>query len=304
MRRLYNQLKSEKMLQITDIENQQVWTKLIVGLIRLSGSCLYLVGFKGFWRVSKYLGSLTNSTITIKRDELFLTFNMQDPYWNRLVYKNYVYEPEIFTFISDNYNRFDSFIDIGANIGYWSLQAKKKGGFNRVVAIEPNPNVCSQLRNNVRDNNAEINILECAVGAKAGSANLYVGHHVWDHAAASLNRIQGSNVIVHEVTVLNLDLYILKEFQSNEKILIKLDIEGAEAALFRESNFIYDKRISFIYEDHGSDMSCIATDWLLNNSSREIFMLTSSGSNVKIDSVKQLRSLKTDKSRGYNLICL
>ena len=304
MHGLSNQLKSVRMLQVTDIQNQQMWTKLIVGLIRFSGRCLSLVGLKGFWRVSKFLGSLTNTTITIKRDDLFFTFNMQDPYWNRLVYKNYVYEPEIFTFIIGSYNRFDSFIDIGANIGYWSLQAKKEGGFNRVVAIEPNPNVCSQLRNNVRDNNAEINILECAVGAKAGSANLYVGHHVWDHAAASLNRIQGANVIAHEVTVLNLDLYISREFQSNEKILMKIDIEGAEAALFRESDFIYDKRISFIYEDHGSDMSCNATDWLLNNTTREIFMLTSRGSNIKIDTIKQLRSLKTDKSRGYNLICL
>ena len=304
MLKMFYHRRSAKSLQIIEIETQQIRTTIVVALIRFSGACLYPFGFKGFWRISRFLGSLTKTMITIKKNGILLSFNMQDPYWNRLVYKHYVYEPEISTYISDNYKRFDSFIDIGANIGYWSLQAKKRGGFNRVVAIEPNPNICDQLRNNVKKNFEDINILECAVGATAGTAILFVGHHIWDHAAASLNQIQGINVIEHEVTVLNLDLYISKEFGLSEKILVKLDIEGAEAALFRQSDFIYDKRISFIYEEHGSDLSCAATDWLLNQASREIFMLNSSGLNVMIESVKQLQVLKKDKSRGYNLICI
>ena len=71
-----------------------------------------------------------------------------------------------------------TFVDVGANVGgyaFWMLS--RLGASGRVVAVEPNPDLCRQLRFNVRTNKAEdrVRVVEAAVGAERGTGTLLLG---------------------------------------------------------------------------------------------------------------------------------
>ena len=67
------------------------------------------------------------------------------------------------------------FVDIGANIGYYSLNAARLGA-QKVIAIEPNPTILSRLNDNIALNNlsSKIAVHDVAVGAETGVANLTI----------------------------------------------------------------------------------------------------------------------------------
>ena len=65
--------------------------------------------------------------------------------------------------------------DVGANIGYYTLElARRVGSAGSVVAFEPSPNNLERLRAAVAGNN-QITVMPCALGAKAGKAHLRQG---------------------------------------------------------------------------------------------------------------------------------
>ena len=71
-----------------------------------------------------------------------------------------------------------TFVNVGANVGgyaFWMLS--RLGASGRVVAVEPNPDLCRQLRFNVRTNRAEdrVRVVEAAVGAERGVGTLLLG---------------------------------------------------------------------------------------------------------------------------------
>ena len=66
-----------------------------------------------------------------------------------------VWEPAITSFVRQTLQAGDVFVDIGANIGYYScLAAKLTGSTGRVHAIEASPTICTILEENLRINQA------------------------------------------------------------------------------------------------------------------------------------------------------
>jgi FkbM family methyltransferase len=70
----------------------------------------------------------------------------------------------------------DTFIDIGANCGIFSLTASRiVGAGGRVVAIEPNPAMVERLRFNIEANAFDnVTIVEAAVGESIGEATFHL----------------------------------------------------------------------------------------------------------------------------------
>jgi len=125
----------------------------------------------------------------------------------------------------------DTFVDIGANIGYLSaVAAGIVGVTGRVYSFEPVPGPFSRLRN-VASLNQEyhITVNQCALGAEDGSAKI---------AVTNLANI-GWNTIVPgfmsqdtikesiDVPVLRFDNFVEKNSLKNIS-LIKIDTEGYE----------------------------------------------------------------------------
>ena len=122
------------------------------------------------------------------------------------------------------------FVDIGANIGYYALNAARLGA-DRVLAIEPNPMILARLQDNIALNklSSKIKVHEVAVGATKGVADLIISEN--DFGSSSIvNKTVGENHINVQVKPL---IEILKQEGAKMADVIKIDIEGMEdRALF------------------------------------------------------------------------
>jgi FkbM family methyltransferase len=115
------------------------------------------------------------------------------------------------------------FVDIGANMGFFSLFAAKRGA--DVVAIEPNPALAARLRANIgRNGFSRTRIFECAVGVKDESLFLACGPdlgggHIEGEQTSSPHRVP--------IRVRPL-LDVVNEAGLRRIDVLKIDIEGYE----------------------------------------------------------------------------
>jgi FkbM family methyltransferase len=121
-------------------------------------------------------------------------------------------------------------IDVGANIGYYSLQfAKLVGASGRVLAFEPDPDNYRLLCQNVaRNGYANVTTIPKAVSSQSGTLRLFRNpHNKGDHRVYAGSE-PGREVV--EVEAVSLDEYV---GQLNLPIdVIKFDIQGAEGSAF------------------------------------------------------------------------
>lgn len=119
------------------------------------------------------------------------------------------------------------FIDIGANIGAYSLfVAAKAGRGARILAVEPQPDVFSRLTYNIAQNPfGTIKAVACALADKPGELTLFIDPaNRGESSVRILSSSVGSTVRVPATTLL-----ALAEGEGYDRLdAIKLDVEGAE----------------------------------------------------------------------------
>lgn len=113
-----------------------------------------------------------------------------------------------------------TFIDVGANIGYYSMLAATAG--SKVHAFECNPNLTPYIRDSAYVNQLDIEVHGVALGDKDDTATLSVNFE--NIGGASLMDLPSTNE-THEVQVRTLDGE-LKDLGAN--FIIKVDVEGFE----------------------------------------------------------------------------
>lgn len=120
----------------------------------------------------------------------------------------------------------DVFVDIGANIGGYSMwSAKFVGNRGKVISLEPQPKVFERLKTNA-DLNPELNIIPLNVAAGEETATLMMSISPTNDGEASLRRMgQGGGFV--EVKVLPL-LDIIKGQNVDKIKAFKIDVEGYE----------------------------------------------------------------------------
>ncbi|MEM1661238.1 MAG: FkbM family methyltransferase [Candidatus Bathyarchaeia archaeon] len=122
----------------------------------------------------------------------------------------------------------DVFVDVGANVGYYTLLAAKKGC--KVVAIEPIPQTNTVLRINLRLNrlggNVDV-INKCAWSSKKSMKLIIPQGKYYGLSRVLLNDIEG---IVVEVECIDLDSVLHDQLDVR---MIKIDVEGAEYEVLR-----------------------------------------------------------------------
>jgi len=125
------------------------------------------------------------------------------------------------------------FVDIGANIGKYTVMVGKRLGSNgKVIAIEPEPENFQALLKNVEANRLQnvvpLNIACCSAN---GEARLYLHRYAPGlHTMAANHKRQ----LCREVIVPGRTLdSILNEFAIEKVKLIKIDVEGAELEVLK-----------------------------------------------------------------------
>ena len=119
-------------------------------------------------------------------------------------------------------------VDIGANIGYFTLLAAELvGSSGTVYAFEPEPNNYALLNKNIHLNSySNIQPAETAVSDECGSTQLFLS--AMDNGSHSIHDAAARGVAAtHLVATTTLDAFLEGEGWPNVD-LVKIDVEGAE----------------------------------------------------------------------------
>jgi len=147
-------------------------------------------------------------------------------------------------------NKEDLFLDIGANVGAYTVLAAGHVGAN-VIAIEPIPATFLSLQKNIQVNNLQdkVTALEAGAGAKEGllrfTSNLDTVNHV---ASQSKEEVIPNTIQVRMVTIDS----VLKD--KKKPTMIKIDVEGFETEVLNGmQNTLEDYKLkAVIIELNGS----------------------------------------------------
>ncbi len=140
------------------------------------------------------------------------------------------YEPYFTKLLLRNIGLGDTVFDVGANIGFDTINmAKKVGPRGRVFAIEPEGDNFEILKKNIATNKLDnVILIKAALGEKDRQIKLYKSRENYgDHKVYN----DGSKRLTEIVEVKMLD-NLVKEYEINKISLIKSDTQGYEPAVF------------------------------------------------------------------------
>ncbi|MDQ4145440.1 MAG: FkbM family methyltransferase [Actinomycetota bacterium] len=159
------------------------------------------------------------------------------------------YDSELSRIIGRFLDETDGLIDIGANLGYFSLLAAWRYPQKPVLAIEPNPYLCTLITASIQANGFEnVRLRATAAGAAAGYGRL------------ELDPRRSSNAVVHEdgdrggaelIPITTVDA-IFAGLPTAVRPLLKVDVEGMEVDVLRGSSAAFGRRCPMICEVFGS----------------------------------------------------
>jgi FkbM family methyltransferase len=143
-----------------------------------------------------------------------------------------MYEPEVTSYINEYLKAGQTFMDIGANNGYYTLIASQIiGDLGKVISIEPNPTALKRLEQNVLENEIKnVSIFKIALSDFNGYENLYLNNEDEDNLTSLIPNIEKMPTSKVEVRKFD-DL-----FKDENIDLIKMDVEGSEISIIRGMN--------------------------------------------------------------------
>jgi FkbM family methyltransferase len=148
---------------------------------------------------------------------------------------NGCFEPKTLGLITSVLREGDCFVDVGANVGQFSLAAARcVGASGRVIAIEPSPSICAELLVNRRLNGFEdkIEVIAAALAEDDGCIRFEVPPP--DNRGMSAELEPKNKGLVETFIVPGLQLAKLLQSIEVDKIkIVKIDVEGAELRVLR-----------------------------------------------------------------------
>jgi FkbM family methyltransferase len=153
----------------------------------------------------------------------------------------------------------DRFLDIGANIGYFTIfGAALAGGTGHVHAFEPNPRTYEVLARNVRMNRFShvCTLHQCALGERPGTATIHT--FLRNQASSTLSTLPDHLLAEWQERPVDVDvpLTTLDSIFTNRHDLfscIKMDAEGSEAMIWAGGRRFF--------RDHITDRTIVLLEW-------------------------------------------
>jgi FkbM family methyltransferase len=180
-------------------------------------------GFVGAWEW--YINRAHLAKVEILGRPMYL--DLRDKGFARPLYESGVHEPAETEFLAKALRPRMTFVDIGANIGYYTLLgAAAVGKEGKVIAFEPEPHNLELLKKNIALNRFSNVVIENkAISDRAGPAELFLSEdNIGDH------RIYRAEVARPSISIesTTLDDYVGQRGLRVD--VIKMDIQGAEFA--------------------------------------------------------------------------
>lgn len=190
--------------------------------------------FKSFWT--------GGDIIEIQGSKMYINPKEQDPMMRQTLQTyalSSTWEKETTKLFEKIVKEGDVIVDMGANVGYFTLlSAKLVGEKGKVFSFEPNPKNFEYLTKNIELNGYRNIITEQkAVSDRNGKTELFIcpydsGHHTINKADGIEAYRQGRKGKTYsiETETVRLDDYVRNRIEKID--VIKIDIEGAEALAF------------------------------------------------------------------------
>jgi FkbM family methyltransferase len=141
------------------------------------------------------------------------------------------YEKFEYEMVEKLVNNGDNFFDIGANIGWYSINIGKAKKNSKIYCFEPIPRTYKQLQNNIKLNLIN-NITTHNIGLSNKKGEFIFYYYIEGSGnASSINLTERENIKTIQCKVITLD-----EYTEENKIrvdFIKCDVEGAELLVFQ-----------------------------------------------------------------------
>lgn len=154
-----------------------------------------------------------------------------------------LFEPEAMAFVLHSLRPGDLFVDIGANIGAYSIMAAGAVGAD-VLAIEPVPETFAQLVANVRFNGLEVDARQCGVSSERGEIHFTTAHGCQNKVASPAGTESTIAVRVEK----------LDAICSRTPAIIKIDVEGHEPAVLEGAKQILSSsELRAVVMENGGD---------------------------------------------------
>ncbi|HUN21939.1 MAG TPA: FkbM family methyltransferase [Anaerolineales bacterium] len=145
--------------------------------------------------------------------------------------KGLVYEAEVFNFLASKVKSYEAIVEIGANIGIYTCYFSAIAKTAEIYVFEPSPKAYSRLLNNLAHNpNPNVHTYNVALSKDTGFQSFYepVGHLTNGSLLREFAHIFSKEL--HITPALSISGTLLNQVLRNHKnILIKIDVEGAEA---------------------------------------------------------------------------
>lgn len=145
----------------------------------------------------------------------------------------------------------DIVVDVGANIGAFSLpiarHLRSLGGVGRVIGIEPGSESCALFRRNLADNDLHqlIAVERVALGASSGRARLRT-NRAYSNGDLGTRSLLGDGDEVEMVQVERADDWLRSCYGITAVDVVKIDVEGSEMTVL--------EGMSRWFEDHSPRM--------------------------------------------------
>lgn len=164
-----------------------------------------------------------NSIRLTNVEENYMTFLL---HWHGWV----AYEPVTLLLIRELLRNRDSFVHVGANIGYFPICAAIENPTIEVIAFEPHPKISRIFRDNLRVNEVSNVVCESkAVSDSLGILKFYLGESDMSGSLESGFRHDHTGEV--EVPVVTLDHYLGE--RPRRRRLLKVIVEGHETCVLR-----------------------------------------------------------------------
>lgn len=237
-----------------------------------------------------------NLAVKLNADAVF-EFPYGDGYWSKLLNRDYTYEDELELLFLGAVDVDYTFIDGGANYGYWSvLVSSAPYGAHRVIAIEPSAANFAKLANNADINGGRFEVMKCAIGESRGVAHLTGTKH-------EAFSIAGGSDDGEQVPVLALDDLIDDgKVAASGKYLIKLDVEGVEIEAIKGGARLLATDSMILCEEHGQDRNHTVSRYILDQTPMQLLVYDPASRRFEtVTELSILDRIKVSTHVGYNV---
>ncbi|MEO1524579.1 MAG: FkbM family methyltransferase [Planctomycetota bacterium] len=138
------------------------------------------------------------------------------------------WEPHVTRVLQEFLSDGDTFVDIGANIGYFTLHASKLvGPTGRVFAVEPAlPNLHRLVGNLLANSVANVSVVSCAACSEWQTVELRLPT-ISNRGATTMRDVEGGENMLRTPAI-GIDMDTVLSGIAQRPALLKMDVEGAE----------------------------------------------------------------------------